>query len=49
MEKSSSQNFISQTLVRKFNDYGCKVGQANRTDGMLITPQQIIDRYEEEK
>ena len=35
--------------VRKFNDYGCKVVQANRTDGMLITPQQIIDRYEEEK
>ena len=35
--------------VRKFNDYGCKIVQANRTDGMLITPQQIIDRYEEEK
>lgn len=35
--------------VRKFNDYGCKVVQANRTDGMLITPQQIIDSYEEEK
>ena len=35
--------------VRKFNDYGCKVVQANRTDGMLITPQQIINRYEEEK
>ena len=35
--------------VRKFNDYGCKVVQANRTDGILITPQQIIDSYEEEK
>lgn len=35
--------------VRKFNDYGCKVVQANRTDGILITPQQIIDSYKEEK
>ncbi|MDY3282785.1 2-oxoacid:acceptor oxidoreductase subunit alpha [Dysosmobacter sp.] len=34
--------------VRKFNDYGCKVIQANRTDGILITPQQIIDKLEEE-
>lgn len=34
--------------VRKFNDYGCKVLQANRTDGILITPQQIIDALEEE-
>lgn len=33
--------------VRKFNDYGCKVLQANRTDGVLITPQQIVDVYEE--
>ena len=32
--------------VRKLNDYGCKVVQANRTDGLLITPQQIIDSYE---
>ena len=30
--------------VRKLNDYGCKVLQANRTDGMLITPQQIMER-----
>ena len=35
--------------VRKYNDYGCNVIQANRTDGILITPQQIIDRYEAEK
>ena len=34
--------------VRKFNDYGCKVLQANRTDGVLITPQQIIKALEEE-
>lgn len=34
--------------VRKFNDYGCKVLQANRTDGVLITPQQIIDALGEE-
>ena len=33
--------------VRKFNDYGCKVIQANRTDGVLITPKQILDRLEE--
>lgn len=33
--------------VRKYNDYGCKVLQANRTDGVLITPQQIVDVYEE--
>ena len=34
--------------VRKFNDYGCKVIQANRTDGVLITPQQILDSLGEE-
>lgn len=34
--------------VKKFNDYGCKVIQANRTDGILITPQQILDSLEEE-
>lgn len=33
--------------VRKYNDYGCKVLQANRTDGILLTPQQIVDVYEE--
>ena len=33
--------------VRKYNDYGCKVLQANRTDGLLITPQQIVGVYEE--
>ena len=33
--------------VRKYNDYGCKVFQANRTDGILLTPQQIVDVYEE--
>ena len=33
--------------VRKYNDDGCKVLQANRTDGILITPQQIVDVYEE--
>ena len=32
--------------VRKLNDYGCKIIQANRTDGILITPQQIIDSLE---
>lgn len=34
--------------IRKFNDYGCKIIQANRTDGLLITPQQIIAIYKEE-
>lgn len=34
--------------IRKFNDYGCKIIQANRTDGILISPQQIIDRLEED-
>lgn len=33
--------------VRKYNDYGCNVLQANRTDGLLITPKQIVDVYEE--
>lgn len=32
--------------VRKFNDYGCEVVQANRVDGILLTPQQIIDALE---
>ena len=35
--------------IRKLNDYGCKIIQANRTDGVLITPRQILDRLEEEK
>ena len=34
--------------IRRLNDYGCKVIQANRTDGILITPKQILDRLEEE-
>ncbi|MCH3914346.1 MAG: 2-oxoacid:acceptor oxidoreductase subunit alpha [Acidaminococcaceae bacterium] len=33
--------------VRKLNDYGCKVIQANRTDGILITPEQIVKSFEE--
>jgi len=32
--------------IRKLNDYGCRIIQANRTDGILITPQQIIDALE---
>jgi 2-oxoglutarate ferredoxin oxidoreductase subunit alpha len=32
--------------IRKFNDYGCKIIQVNRNDGILITPQQIIDGLE---
>ena len=28
--------------IRKLNDYGCKIVQANRVDGILISPQQII-------
>lgn len=35
--------------IRKYNDYGCQVLQVNRTDGILITPQQILNRLEEEK
>lgn len=33
--------------IRKFNDYGCKVIQANRVDGILITPEEIIARLED--
>lgn len=33
--------------VRKLNDYRCKVVQANRTDGILITPEEIIKIVEE--
>nr|MBQ6241547.1 2-oxoacid:acceptor oxidoreductase subunit alpha [Lachnospiraceae bacterium] len=33
--------------IRKFNDYGCRILQANRTDGVLITPQQIINTLED--
>jgi 2-oxoglutarate ferredoxin oxidoreductase subunit alpha len=32
--------------IRKFNDYGCQIIQVNRNDGILITPQQIIDGLE---
>jgi len=28
--------------IKKLNDYGCKVIQANRVDGILITPEEII-------
>lgn len=35
------------TQVRSFNDYGCEVRQANRTDGILITPKQIMEVLEE--
>jgi len=33
--------------IRKFNDYGCQVVQANRVDGVLITPEQIIRALKE--
>lgn len=33
--------------VRKLNDYGCKVVQANRVDGILISPSQIISAWKE--
>ncbi|MGN0984257.1 MAG: transketolase C-terminal domain-containing protein, partial [Gemmiger sp.] len=33
--------------IRKCNDYGCKVIQANRVDGILITPDQIINAWKE--
>ncbi|MEM5781186.1 MAG: transketolase C-terminal domain-containing protein, partial [Lawsonibacter sp.] len=33
--------------IRKFNDYGCNVIQANRVDGILIFPTQIIDVWKE--
>lgn len=33
--------------IRKYNDYGCRVIQANRTDGILITPTQIIAAWKE--
>lgn len=33
--------------IRKFNDYGCSVIQANRVDGILITPKQTIDAWKE--
>lgn len=33
--------------IRKFNDYGCKVVQANRVDGILITPEEILTAWKE--
>ena len=33
--------------IRKLNDYGCKIVQANRVDGILISPQQIIQTLKE--
>ena len=33
--------------IRKFNDYGCKVVQANRVDGILISPEEILTAWKE--
>lgn len=33
--------------VRKLNDYGCKVVQVNRVDGMMIAPQEIAAAVKE--
>lgn len=33
--------------IRKFNDYGCEIIQANRVDGILISPQEILKALEE--
>lgn len=33
--------------IRKLNDYGCRVVQANRVDGILITPGEIIKAWKE--
>lgn len=33
--------------IKKFNDYGCQVIQANRVDGILISPTQIINAWKE--
>ncbi len=35
--------------IKKLNDYGCNVIQANRVDGILITPQEIIAALQEGK
>jgi 2-oxoglutarate ferredoxin oxidoreductase subunit alpha len=35
--------------IKKLNDYGCKVIQANRVDGILITPKEIIAAWKEDK
>ncbi|HWQ78101.1 MAG TPA: 2-oxoacid:acceptor oxidoreductase subunit alpha [Anaerovoracaceae bacterium] len=35
--------------IKKLNDYGCKVIQANRVDGILITPKEIIAALQEVK
>lgn len=35
--------------IRKYNDYGCRIIQANRVDGMLITPDEIIAALKEGK
>jgi 2-oxoglutarate ferredoxin oxidoreductase subunit alpha len=35
--------------IKKVNDYGCKVIQANRVDGILITPEEIIAALQEGK
>lgn len=34
--------------IRKFNDYGCRVIQVNRVDGMMIAPEQIIHALKED-
>ena len=33
--------------IRKFNDYCCKVVQANRVDGILISPEEILTAWKE--
>jgi 2-oxoglutarate ferredoxin oxidoreductase subunit alpha len=33
--------------VKKLNDYGCTVIQVNRVDGVMISPQDIINTIEE--
>lgn len=34
--------------IRKINDYGCRVIQVNRVDGMMIAPEQIIHALKED-
>lgn len=33
--------------IQKYNDYGCKIVRANRVDGNLITPEEIMQTVKE--
>lgn len=34
--------------IKKLNDYGCRIIQVNRVDGIILNPSEIVARIEEE-